>query len=155
MRWVQAAVFFSHVRFHGIGPREPWTYGAEAEAAVRAALALRERLLPYLWEAVQEAAKTAMPVQRAMVLAFPDDPASWSFEQQWMCGPDLLVLPCVKAGGEVTGYLPAGDWRRFPDGAEVSKGPFVWRGRLELDEMAVFARQGEGADRMAGADWKV
>ena len=155
VRWTQAAVFFSHLRFHGIGPREPWAYGAEAETAVRAALAVREKLLPYLWAAVQEAARTALPVQRAMVLAFPDDPASWSFEQQWMCGPDLLAMACVKAGGEVTGYLPAGDWRRFPDGAEVLKGPFVWRGRLELDEMAVFARQGESADRVAGPDWKL
>ena len=32
LRWLQAAVFSSHMRVHGIGEREPWAFGAEAEA---------------------------------------------------------------------------------------------------------------------------
>ena len=32
VRWLQAAVFASHMRLHGIGEREPWAFGAEAEA---------------------------------------------------------------------------------------------------------------------------
>ena len=31
VRWLQAAVFASHMRLHGIGEREPWAFGAEAE----------------------------------------------------------------------------------------------------------------------------
>ena len=44
VRWTQAAIFISHLRFHGIGPRESWAYGPEAEAAVMKALDLRYRL---------------------------------------------------------------------------------------------------------------
>jgi alpha-D-xyloside xylohydrolase len=142
VRWTQAALFISHFRFHGIGEREPWAYGDAAEAAVRKALDLRYRLLPYLWQAVEEASATGLPVQRAMALAFPDDPASWAFEEQWMCGPDLLVAACPRPGGEVEVYLPAGNWVRFPQGGEAIAGGRVLRLKLALDEAAVFARAG-------------
>ncbi|MHB2167835.1 TIM-barrel domain-containing protein [Alsobacter sp. R-9] len=142
VRWTQAALFISHFRFHGIGEREPWAYGPQAEAAIRAALDLRYRLLPYLWSAVEEASRSGLPVQRAMVLAYPDDPASWAFEEQWMCGPDLLVAACPRPGGAVEVYLPAGRWTRFPGGGEAIEGGRVLRLTLALDEIAVFARQG-------------
>ena len=48
VRWLQAAVFSSHIRVHGIGEREPWAFGAEAEAIARKWLAFRYRLIPYL-----------------------------------------------------------------------------------------------------------
>ena len=142
VRWTQAALFVSHFRFHGIGEREPWAYGPAAEAAIRQALDLRYRLLPYIWSAVEEASRSGLPVQRAMVLAFPGDPASWAFEEQWMCGPDLLVAACPRSGGDVEVYLPAGQWTRFPQGGEAIAGGRVLRLTLALDEIAVFARAG-------------
>ena len=48
VRWLQATVFSSHMRLHGIGEREPWAFGAEAEAVARKWLAFRYRLIPYL-----------------------------------------------------------------------------------------------------------
>lgn len=142
VRWTQAALFVSHFRFHGIGEREPWAYGPAAEAAIRQALDLRYRLLPYIWSAVEEASRSGLPVQRAMALAFPGDPASWAFEEQWMCGPDLLVAACPRPGGDVEVYLPAGHWTRFPQGGEAIAGGRVLRLTLALDEIAVFARAG-------------
>jgi alpha-D-xyloside xylohydrolase len=141
MRWIQAAVFSAHMRLHGIGPREPWSYGAEAERVAMAALELRYRLLPYLRDAVEQSARTGLPVQRPMVLAFPDDPASWAFEDQFLCGDSLLVAPCLNPGGRVRVYLPAGEWRRFP-GREAFAGGRVHELTLPLDEIAVFARTG-------------
>ncbi len=117
-------------------------YAPEHLAAIRQALALRYRLLPYLWGAVEEASRSGLPVQRAMVLACPDDPAAWAFDGQWMCGPDLLVAACPRPGGEVELYLPRGRWRRFPAGGEVVEGGRVLRLTLALDDIAVFARDG-------------
>jgi alpha-D-xyloside xylohydrolase len=129
------------MRLHGIGPREPWSYGEQAEAAVNAALALRARLLPYLERCLDEAHDSGLPVQRAMVLACPDEPAAWAFENQFFLGRDLLVAPCLEPGGRVMAYLPQGDWKRFPDG------PVLAGGRchalsLGLAEIAVFHRDG-------------
>ena len=35
LRWLQATVFCSHIRVHGIGEREPWAFGPDAEAIAR------------------------------------------------------------------------------------------------------------------------
>ena len=141
VRWAQAGVFSAHMRLHGIGPREPWSYGPEAERAVLAALALRYRLLPYLRATMQQSVATGLPVQRPMVLAFPEDRAAWAFDDQFMFGADLLVAPCLDSGGAVEFYLPAGNWHRFPAGNTLQGGR-VHRLTLALDEMAVFARAG-------------
>ena len=34
VRWAQAGIMASHTRFHGMGEREPWVYGEEAEEYV-------------------------------------------------------------------------------------------------------------------------
>lgn len=140
IRWLQAAVFSAHIRLHGIGPREPWSYGENSGAADKA-LELRYRLIPYLYKAVEEAAATGLPVMRAMALACPHDRAAWAFDDQFMCGADLLVAPCLRADGQVRVYLPQGEWRRFPSGERFAGGR-CHELALPLDEMAVFARQG-------------
>ena len=141
VRWIQAAVFSAHMRLHGIGPREPWSYGPVAEPLAMQALQLRYRLLPYLRRAVAQSAATGLPVQRPMVLAFPRDRAAWAFEDQFMFGDDLLVAPVLEPSGRVSVYLPAGEWRRFPDRQSLHGGR-VHELRLGLDELAVFARAG-------------
>lgn len=142
VRWVQASVFSAHMRLHGIGQREPWSYGEDAEVAVSAAMQLRYRLIPYLYQAMKSSSESGIPVQRAMVLAFPDERAAWAFEEQFMFGDQLLVAPCLKPGGSVEFYLPAGRWQHFPSG-DVFAGGRSYTLILELEELAVFAREGE------------
>lgn len=139
VRWLQAAVFSAHLRLHGIGPREPWSYGPEAEALAMQALELRERLRPYLRSVVEQAARTGLPVQRPMVLACPDDRASWAFEDQFFFGDDLLVAPCLNPEGRVTVYLPAGRWKWFDSGEDIAGGK-VHELNLPLPRIAAFRR---------------
>ena len=73
-------------------------------------LAWRYQLIPYLQGCALEANQTGMPVMRSMVLAFPEDRIAWQFEQQYMLGGSLLVVPVVVPGGKVRFYLPAGKW---------------------------------------------
>lgn len=140
VRWTQAAIFSAHIRLHGIGAREPWSYGPQAESAATEALKLRYRLLPYVAAAVAQASATGLPVQRAMALAFPEDRAAWAFEDQFLFGDDMLVAPCLRPDGRVDVYLPRGEWRRFPTGEAIEAG--AHRLKLALHEMAVFVRAG-------------
>ncbi|MFZ9304023.1 MAG: alpha-xylosidase [Steroidobacteraceae bacterium] len=142
VRWLQAAIFSAHLRLHGIGPREPWSYGPEAERLAMQALALRERLRPYLQRVVEESSRSGLPVQRPMVLACPEDRASWAFEDQFFFGERLLVAPCLEPSGEVVVYLPAGDWVWLETGERIEGGRSHAL-TLPLDRIAAFTRLGE------------
>ena len=153
VRWAQMAIFAAHFRLHGIGPREPWSYSKQAEQAVAQALQLRYQLLPYIVDVITVASETGLPVQRAMVLACPNEKAAWGFEEQFMLGDSLLIAPCLCSGGEVEVYLPATIseyWKRFPSG-EILTGGRSYRLTLALDEIAVFVPDGDkiplGPDR--------
>jgi alpha-D-xyloside xylohydrolase len=141
VRWLQAAVFSSHMRVNGVGEREPWAFGAEAEAVARKWLAFRYRLIPYLQRVIADAVATGMPVMRAMALAFPGNALARGYETQFMCGDALLVAPIVQEGGGVEIALPPGAWydlnsrQRFP-------GQRVLRYKAALDQFPVFGREG-------------
>lgn len=144
VRWTQAAIFSAHIRLHGIGAREPWSYGAEADRAATQALKLRYQLLPYLNQVMQASSQSGLPAQRAMVLACPDEKSAWGFEEQFMLGDSILVAPCLKPGGDIEIYLPASlnmQWRRFPSG-EVFAGGRSHKLTLALDEIAAFVPEG-------------
>jgi alpha-D-xyloside xylohydrolase len=139
IRWAQAAVFASHLRFHGTSAREPWAFGEEAEAVVRRWLELRYRLIPYLESCLEESERTGMPVMRAMPLAFPDEPEAWLIDTQYMLGPELLIAPILRPGWQVRLYLPRGQWRDFVSGERFDGGRLL---ELDypIDRFPVFAR---------------
>jgi len=147
VRWAQVGVFSAHFRLHGIGAREPWSYSTEAEKAVNKALELRYQLQAYLRNTMQQATETGLPVQRPMVLAFPNEKQAWGFENQFMFGDDLLVVPCFDPNGYIEFYLPDGRWVNFdPNNDTLNKdillGNKVYQQQLELDQIAVFTRSG-------------
>jgi alpha-D-xyloside xylohydrolase len=143
IRWLQMSVFSSHMRLHGLGAREPWAFGEEAERIARHWIELRYRLLPYLKAATRMASETGLPVMRAMPLAFPTNALTRGFETQFMCGDALLVAPIVAPGGEVDVALPPGAWYDFGTRQRLA-GRQVVRYRATLDRFPVFGREGCG-----------
>ena len=142
LRWIAAAVFCSHFRFHGIGIREPWSLGGEVARHARTWLDLRYRLLPYLWGCIEMATRTGLPVMRAMALAFPRDRAARAFEEQFMFGPSLLVAPILKPGHAVEVWLPEGGWYDFWTGQRVEGGRMLRAHHVPLDRLPVYVRDG-------------
>jgi alpha-D-xyloside xylohydrolase len=141
VRWCQAAVFASHMRFHGIGSREPWSFGEATLAHLRAALELRYRLIPYIEAALAETCATGLPLTRPMALAFPEAREAHTFDTQYLFGPDLLVCPILRPGGRVTVWLPEGVWWDwFTDERHV--GPRRLELALPLERFPLFARDG-------------
>ncbi|MDM8542462.1 glycoside hydrolase family 31 protein [Desulfococcaceae bacterium HSG9] len=141
VRWLQAGVMGPFCRIHGIGPREPWYFGDEAEEIVKEWLALRYRLLPYLKRQVLEAVDSGLPVMRAMALAFPHDPLAQGFELQYMLGDHLLVAPVLQPGGFVSLYLPQGVWYDYFSGEKIQGGQ-VLELTLPLERIPVHVREG-------------
>lgn len=94
--------------------------------------------MPYLFNAACEANEKGMPVMRAMMLEFPDDPACNSLDRQYMLGDSLLVAPVFSPDGIVDYYLPEGRWTNFITGSVIEGRRWVREkhGYLSLPLMA-------------------
>ncbi|NED89084.1 alpha-xylosidase, partial [Streptomyces sp. SID11233] len=104
-------------RLHGsTSYRVPWDYGTEAVEVTRAFTRLKHRLMPYLYRAALQAHAEGVPVMRAMLLEFPDDPACRTLDRQYMLGDDLLVAPVLAPDGSVEYYVPEGTWTHLLTG---------------------------------------
>lgn len=126
VRWMQLGAFSTHVRCHGQPPREPWSFGDDAERHVRSILELRYRLLPYLWTSAADGLASSVPMVRPLLVDWPDDPIAWRVDDQYMFGPGLLVAPILDAGATSRRvYLPAGRWWDYWSGRTVDGGRFV------------------------------
>jgi alpha-D-xyloside xylohydrolase len=141
VRWAQFGLFCSHSRMHGDSPREPWQFGDEAMSIVRDYINLRYQLFPYIYSTAHEAARTGMPVIRAMPLAFPEDTSTYDKDLEFMLGSDVLVAPIYDEGEQRTVYLPAGTWVDYWSKA-VHQGPTQVSVTAPLDTLPLFVRGG-------------
>ncbi len=143
MRWAAMALLFSHTRFHGTSPREPWEMGEDAEAVFRLFADLRYQLLPYLHWAAADAVQKSLPLARPLVLMDPQDRNTWHLDDVYGLGPHLLVAPLFNAEGTRDVYLPTGryaDW--FHPGRVVEGGRWHRRERVPFSEVPLYQRLG-------------
>jgi alpha-D-xyloside xylohydrolase len=88
-----------------------------------------------------EAHREGVPMMRAMVLEFPDDPASATLERQYFLGGSLLVVPVLSEDGSVDYYLPAGRWTHLLSG-EVQSGGRWHQAKHDFFSLPLFVRPG-------------
>lgn len=119
-RWVAFGLLSSHSRLHGSSSyRVPWLYDDEAVDTLRFFTKLKCRLMPYLFAKAVETAETGVPTMRAMLLEFPDDPASVTLDRQYMLGESLLVAPVFSYENVAEYYVPEGRWTSLLSGQEI------------------------------------
>ena len=141
VRWTQFGVLSSHIRFHGMSPREPWEYPAVSDI-VRQWLRFRYALIPYLIAQSEKCCRSGLPVLRPLVIEWTDDPAVWSISDQYMLGDAFLVCPVFNAEGIRDIYLPKGKWVDFWNG-EVSTGPACLKKiKSRLSRIPIYVRYG-------------
>jgi alpha-D-xyloside xylohydrolase len=118
-----------------------WSYGEEVYRILTDQLALRERLRPYIHEQMKTASLTGVAMMRPLFVDFPLDDESWAVDDEFMCGPDLLVAPVITAGTrEREVYLPAGArWTHAWTGATFDGGQKV-KIPAPLESIPVFLR---------------
>lgn len=106
-RWTQFGLLSSHSRYHGsTAYKVPWLYGDEAVDVAREFTELKLRLKPYLKKMAVETHETGVPMMRAMVLEFSNDPTCEDIDTQYMLGDDLLVAPVFREDGVARFYVP-------------------------------------------------
>jgi alpha-glucosidase len=101
---------------------------------------LRMRLVPYLYTLFEECHRTGAPVLRPLLFEYPDDPVTYSADDEFLVGSALLVAPITRPGIEHRHvYLPAGTWCHWWTG-ERFDGPAHVLVHAPLGQPAVFAR---------------
>ena len=148
VRWFQFGAFCPLLRLHGHraggppadkcgptnGDNEVWNLAPSADhyEAITAVMHLRESIRDYVHAQNAESVATGMPMMRAMMLAFPEDPvcAGDGAEAQFMLGPDWLVSPVTTENATAWPvYLPAlprgARWRYWWNDTAVEGGG--WR----------------------------
>jgi alpha-D-xyloside xylohydrolase len=116
-------------------------FDEEAVDVLRLFSKLKARLMPYLDQVARQAVAEGVPMMRAMVLEFPDDPACVYLERQYMLGGSLLVAPVFSDEGAVSYYVPEGNWTDLLTGNTVS-GPRWVRERRGFMEIPILVRPG-------------
>jgi alpha-D-xyloside xylohydrolase len=153
VRWFQYGAFCPLFRLHGDrlprspttaemtgGDNEIWSFGDETLARIEAVLAMRERIRPYLHAQMVRAHEDGTPPMRPLFVDFPEDLRSWTAEDEFLLGPDVLVAPVVEAGARQRNvYLPPGLWTHAWSGV-TSEGPTEVRIDAPLDQIPVFLR---------------
>lgn len=125
-RWIAFGLLSTHSRLHGSSSyRVPWLFDEEAVDVLRKFTRLKCRLMPYLYSQAIEAQRSGVPMMRAMMLEFPDDPGCDTLDRQYLLGGRLLVAPVFSAEGVVDYYLPRGNWTDFLTGCVIVGGG--WR----------------------------
>ncbi|MCU0858633.1 MAG: DUF4968 domain-containing protein [Pontiellaceae bacterium] len=150
-RWMQMSVFNFFTRSHvnGCEDKEPWSYGAKAEAAVTKWLRWKYSMLPYIYTAACEMNRTGVPLHRPLVFDFPDDPQVRNMADEFLFGDWFLVAPIVN--GDTNGctdversvYLPEGRWIDYRDGRTVYEGPkTIDSYNAPLEDIPIFVKAG-------------
>lgn len=145
-RWTQFGLLSSHSRYHGsTAYKVPWLYGDEAVDVAREFTELKLRLKPYLLKMMQETHETGVPMMRAMVLEFPDDPTCEDIDTQYMLGDDLLVAPIFREDGVARFYVPddgTGEaWMNIITGTAYEPGKWYTE-QFDYHTLPVLARPG-------------
>ena len=101
-------------------------------------MALREKLLPYIIELIENASKTNQPVVRYMEYEFAEDRFA-GMKTQFMLGEAYLVAPVLdKDVTEISVEFPRGEWQDIADGEIYKEGRHTVA--APIDKLPVFKK---------------
>jgi alpha-D-xyloside xylohydrolase len=89
----------------------------------RRTVELKYRLMPYIYAQAKDSSERGLPMVRALFVEYPTDPGSWTVEDEYLFGADILVAPLFETAA--TGrnvYLPPGQWIDYQTGKAYSGG---------------------------------
>ncbi len=141
MRWTEFEAFLPTMEINSSTNQLPWDHGDEALAVYKKFSTLHMSLFPYRYAAAQQAAKTGMPIIRALVLDSQYDKQARLARYEYLFGPDLLVAPIVDEGTQRAVYLPQGEWIDYWTGAAAAGGKTIVT-EAPLDSIPLYARRG-------------
>lgn len=114
-RWIALGAFSPFFRSHSMvnsRDSEPWSFGEEVEDISRNYIRLRYRLMPYIYSNFYLTTQNGMPIARSLAIDYTNDDKIYQgpYDNQYLFGQSILVIPAESSGNFQKAYLPAGKW---------------------------------------------
>lgn len=143
-RWNSLGVYTPMFRNHAeinAPMREPWRFGPEIEQIMKKDIEQRYRLLPYIYSTFYQATQTGMPISRSMAISYTTDELVYQekYQNQFLFGDNILVVPVESSKTSAEVYLPEGNWYRLSSG-ELFGGKQTITAPAPLNDLPVFVK---------------
>jgi mannosyl-oligosaccharide alpha-1,3-glucosidase len=136
VRWYQTGSLQPFFRGHAhieTKKREPWLFPEPHFTAMKEALKLRYKILPYLYTLFYEAHTKGIPVMRSMIQEFPNHEQYLDVDNQYLLGSSLLHRPITEPNPKnIDTFLPEDDnlWYDFFKGRVIKQKKFTFTPKL-------------------------
>ena len=98
--------------------------------------------MPFLYNQLEEAHRTGMPIFRPLLLNYQNDYNTLSIDDEFMIGADLLAAPILHPGQTSRPvYLPEGTWFDFWTGKQIKGGAMI-SADAPLETVPLYVRGG-------------
>ncbi|XP_028409802.1 neutral alpha-glucosidase AB-like isoform X2 [Dendronephthya gigantea] len=147
VRWYQTGAYLPFFRAHAhldTKRREPWLFEDKYKNLMREAIRHRYALLPFWYTLFHEASQSGSPVVAPLWVEYPEDKTTFTMEDQYLLGRDLLIKPVTTQGqATLDVYLPDKDqlWYDLP-GNKFHLGGQTIHVATPLNMIPVFQRGG-------------
>lgn len=154
LRWIQFGAMSPIFRTHCEPTCDRYVWEFPHFPQMRAAMLLRDALVPYIYTAGLDAYHTGISLLRPMYYSWPEEDAAYKHRGQYMFGPDILVAPVSKksdADGRAekavwlppsAGELPFDCWMQWNGTLAPAKAGSVLLARWSSSEIPLFVRPG-------------
>jgi alpha-glucosidase (family GH31 glycosyl hydrolase) len=139
IRWLQVNALMPTLQFS----ITPWDFKESTQEVVnitKSMLKLHEKYTPLMIELAHNAVKTGEPILRPLWWIAPNDENTYSIDDEFLVGNDLLVAPVTTEKMLKRNiYLPSGNWKDHK-GVEHKGGQTLKDFTVNLDELPYFVR---------------
>ncbi|XP_048758029.2 lysosomal alpha-glucosidase-like isoform X2 [Ostrea edulis] len=145
-RWQQLGAFYPFSRNHndlGKKDQDPAVFSETMKNSSRTALTIRYALLPYLYTLFHKSNAMGNTVVRPLFFEFPQDTNTYSIEDQFLWGSDLMITPVLTQDTtKLETYFPACTWYDYYTGQRIlGKGTKISMD-APMDRINLFVRGG-------------
>ncbi|XP_061577442.1 SITS-binding protein [Cololabis saira] len=142
IRWLEIAAFLPVITFH----TPPWVCGEDQVLNLtRIYIAKHQRdVIPLIEKYADEWQMTGNPIYRPIWWLSPNDPMTFTIDDQFLIGDEVLVAPVLEKGAVQRDiYLPDGgfQWEDSQNAKVFDGGTFLQDYPVPLEEVAVFLRR--------------
>jgi alpha-glucosidase (family GH31 glycosyl hydrolase) len=138
---MQLGLFHSHSRIHGTGRREVYKFSSDTVEICKKYIQLRYKLMPYIYGSAIECVEKSLPMTRALVIEYQNDPTVWNIGNEFLFGNALLVAPITDKSNTREIYLPEGIWTYWWTNERIRGKQWIYID-AEIDALPLYIREG-------------